>query len=691
MNMALIKKNKTFLLFLAVSVSAIQFIFSGCTGVAKRYSVVRINSTNEIDESSLPVVTNLYGEATSYLEKGLSAAEKEDWKSSHLFLEKALDVLVQINFKEDTDPEVIKAVTVLHSKVIDTYQYVLPHVTSLQKEASMETVEKKLENDLERLYADTLPDTAVTEIIADTIVYDIPLVYNRRVSNCIKFFTTTGRKPFRLWMQRKGRYQDMIRSKLKKAGLPQNLLYQAMIESGFNHNAYSRSHAAGIWQFIPTTGVNYGLRRDWWIDERYDPEKATDAAIAYLKKLYDMFGDWYLAMAGYNAGEYRIQKALRLSNYNDFWNLPRRSIREETRNYVPKMIAATIVCSQPENYGFDSLEVYAPFQYDTVIINGCISLDTLARCAGVNVDSLFYLNPSLKRRYVPPHIKNFVLRIPKNTLNRFKQNYNKLNSDSFVSWKFHTVGERENLTALAKKYHTSVKILKAVNSLRSNRLKKGTALIVPGKGKNPLRSVVTQQAMTKTQRRRGGWYERYAFSGRTKAIHRIRSGEFLGKIARRYGVTVSQLRRWNHLGYRSRIYAGKKLVVYIGRSSARHSLKRKRRSYNSNNFHVVGRGESLWNIARMFNVSVKDIAKWNNLKNLSKIKAGEKLIIKKADSSQKKKGHKKVLYEVRSGDTISGIAANFNLKVKDVLKWNNLTSKSIIRHGKLITLWIEAH
>jgi membrane-bound lytic murein transglycosylase D len=229
----------------------------------------------------------------------------------------------------------------------------------------------------------------------DKVTYDIPITINAQVERWIDYFQTRIPKRFQIWLSRSGRYDKMMRGILKEYGLPEDLFYLAMIESGFSCNAYSRAHASGPWQFIRGTGRRYGLKIDYWVDERRDPVKATHAAAQYLRDLYKEFGSWYLAAAGYNAGEAKIRRALKRYKADDFWDIShrrRRYLKRETKNYVPKMIAAALIAKEPGKYGFKQITYEESMSFDTVKVHGGTSLGVAAKLAGIKTQHLAALN-----------------------------------------------------------------------------------------------------------------------------------------------------------------------------------------------------------------------------------------------------------------------------------------------------------
>lgn len=246
------------------------------------------------------------------------------------------------------------------------------------------------------------------------LIFDFPVTYNARVRKWIKYFQTSGRPSFRIWLQRSSRYIPRIQEEMRKANLPLDLAYLAMIESGFSTSAESHANAMGMWQFIAPTGQRYGLSIDWWIDERRDFEKSTKAAIGYMSDLFQQFGSWYLVAASYNMGENGVRRLIKRYGTNSFWDLADRgALPEETRDYLPKMLAAMLIAKAPALYGFRGLEFQAPYAYDSFDVPGGTDLINMANHLGVSERSLTELNPELLKAFVPREVKSHRIRIPK--------------------------------------------------------------------------------------------------------------------------------------------------------------------------------------------------------------------------------------------------------------------------------------
>ena len=365
------------------------------------------------------------------------------------------------------------------------------------------------------------------------------IVSNSRVEHWLRYFTGKGRREMTRWMSRSGRYRPMIDSILAEEGLPPELFYLAMIESGLNPNAYSRAHAAGMWQFISSRARMYGLRVDWWVDERRDPEKATRAACAYLKDLYEMFGSWELALAGYNSGEGRVSRAQRKRpSCEDYWclDLPR-----ETENFVPKFMAAVIIGKDPEAHGFDVGHTESPIEYESFEVEHATDIQLIADAAGVTTSEIERLNPSLRRWCTPSSGGAVTVRVPPGTSQRCLTAIASVPEEERVTWTRHRISRGETLSGIAAAYGTSVRAIMNVNDLRNpNRIRAGSYVVIPV---GP-----------------GALGESYAAAGGT-ITYRVRRGDTVSSIARRYGKRTADVLRWNGLGWRSRIYPGDAITI----------------------------------------------------------------------------------------------------------------------------------
>lgn len=383
-------------------------------------------------------------------------------------------------------------------------------------------------------------------VIVDDRDGRIPLVRNKTVDQFINYFQTKGRTQFQIWLDRIPEYGQLINEILKENGLPEELLYLAMIESGLNPKAFSRASASGMWQFIYSTAKSYGLKRDWYVDERRDPKKSTEAACKYLIDLYEEFDHWYLALAAYNSGSGRVQRAMRLHQTSDFWQL--HSLPRETRNYIPYYLAAAIMSKNPAEYGFEaySEKRKAPFEFETVELEKSADLSVLARSAGTSLKTLQYYNPEL-RQSATPKDGSYNLRLPIGTNDQFTANFNSLPEGQRFAAQYvlHKVRRGESLWTISKKYKVSIHDLASVNKVRNrSKIRVGQKLTIPI---------------------RGAYATNDGPPGHIKVVYTVRKGDTLGHIAQDYGTRANKIRRWNNLKYGQYIFPGQKLVLWVKR------------------------------------------------------------------------------------------------------------------------------
>ncbi len=368
-----------------------------------------------------------------------------------------------------------------------------------------------LENKAELITNDNSSDqnnTLKTEILndkeEDTVasvseedIYDLKVLIHdydsndlavRAVERHINTFTNRLKDRFSLWLSRAGMYIDTMKEILVENGLPKELVFLPLIESGFNTNAYSRSRAVGPWQFIASTAKKYGLTINWWIDERRDPVKSTEAAARYLKDLYDMFNSWHLAMAAYNAGEGKVLRALRKTRTDDHWTLlqKKRYLRRETREYVPKFIAASLIALEPEKYGFEDIDYHQPVEFTEVEIESPVDLEVIARAAETDLETIKLLNPELKRWCTPPDQATYKIRIPADRKEIFLQNLSSIPKEERYTVKIHIVRRGETIAKIAKKYKLPESVIYALNpEIKGHPLKPDTEIKLPPDGFKP--------------------------------------------------------------------------------------------------------------------------------------------------------------------------------------------------------------
>jgi membrane-bound lytic murein transglycosylase D len=369
---------------------------------------------------------------------------------------------------------------------------------------------------------------------------DLPLVINDYVAGYINYFSTRGRGVFEGAWTRSGRYREMIFRIFKEEGIPQDLIYLAQAESGFKPLALSKARARGMWQFMASRGVGYGLRRSWWVDDRQDPEKATRAAARHLKDLYNQFGDWYLAMAAYNSGPGNVQQAVRRTGYADFWELYRRNVLPgETKNYVPIILAMTIMSKNPAQYGLDAIQPDPPLKYDVETVSYPVDLRLVSECVDVPVEQLIDLNPSLLRRTTPKD-QSFDLHLPQGTKAKYEAAIATIPVEKRVAWRYYKVQQGDTLAAIARKYRTTERAISQANDLQGTDLLKEAKLVIPVNGSGDSGKIS---------------YSRFA------SHYKTHTGDTVLTVAEDFGVPPDRLRHWNGLKG-NELHHGRVLIVY---------------------------------------------------------------------------------------------------------------------------------
>lgn len=472
----------------------------------------------------------------------------------------------------------------------------------------------------------TLPTDANTKAKAEAEIKathsDLPLMMTDQVAGYIAYFSGRGRDTFENALVRSGRYRDMIHRVLKDEGVPQDLIYLAQAESGFHPLALSRVGARGMWQFMSSRARGYGLQRTKWVDDRQDPEKATRAAARHLKDLYNQFGDWYLAMAAYNSGPGGVQGAVKRTGYADFWQLyQRNALPKETRNYVPIIVATTIMTKNPAQYGLDKLVLDKPVPYDTVKLDYPVDLRLVAQCVNVSTSELQDLNPSLLR-WTTPETGEFQLRLPAGTRDQYWEAVATIPKDKRVWWRYHQVVAGDTLGSIARSYRTTPASIAQINKIEPDAdLAEDAHLVIPIA---PGKHAVSEDSQTYARR-----ITRY----------KVRKGDTVQTVADNFNVPPTMVRRWNHLPGNS-LRGRRVLYVHLpvspgSREALRASTpkskpKRVLRPVSSvpAKRHTVQPGETLFSIASSHHTTVAALQRDNG--SLAVIKPGMVLIVRDA-------------------------------------------------------------
>lgn len=473
---------------------------------------------------------------------------------------------------------------------------------------------------------------------------EVPLIRNQQVNNHIAYLTIRRPEVMQAWLERSQRYFPMMREIFEEEGVPQELIHLAMVESGLRPTARSHARAVGMWQFIYATGSTYGLERDWWIDERRDPVKSTRAAARHLRDLYDYWDDWHLAMANYNVSTRRMRWAVRQAGGSeDYWDifpyLPR-----ETRGYVPGFIAATMIATNPEEFGFEIETVVDPYEYEVAEVDGSIDLSTLAEAAGITTQKLREYNPELLRWATPPGSNPYPLKLPMGTKETFVENYEQIpDEERQGDMVVHTVSSGESLGSIANRYGTSVRNIHQVNDNLSNTIHPGQRIAIPVRESSASAIRSDEPSAARTAQSRSSSQQTRQTSSRgsqpantTAVRYTVKQGDTVGHIAEWFDTQAWRIRSWNNIG--NMIRPGQTLTLYVPEGQANH--------YRRIDDLSFAEKQELDSSGGTQSVAMEDSGEYGT-------------------------------YTVRTNDNLSIIANRFNTSVQQLMNINDLSSSRI--------------
>ncbi len=624
--------------------------------------------------------------AEEYHSLGVIANREGSWEEAQYYFEKTLSILADMDIETDSvfTPEAVKYTTILNNTIAD-YQVSLRSSGRLSEDVSSSVI-------LDRFYAlsDKLKgDTIVTKMeVGDggkEPTYDLPIVMNDRVKSSIVYFQTVARGAFTRYLSRTTKYGPMMKKIIKEYKMPEDLVYLSLVESGYNPHAYSWARAMGLWQFIASTGRLYDLDRDWWMDERKDPIKSTHAAMQFLRDLYTQFGDWELAMAAYNGGPGRVSRTIKSQNTRDFWKM---RLRKQTMDYVPLIMAATIICKNPEKYGFTDI-VYEPeLTWDEVLVNKPVELRTVADALGVSTEALVELNPELLRKTTPPGQTDYKLKVPKGYSEQFYASYEAMAASTAASMVRHRIKKGETLSSIAAKYGVSRYAIQETNKLKSKSLLiAGRELTIPVPSNY---AASKNNATTKTRE----------YTAKS-SVYTVQRGDNLWAIANAFGTSIDQLRRENYMEASARIYVGQKLKIPADASKLEDKntyaatpapaskdnkpseAKQKSTTASAPATHTVRSGETLSTIARKYGTTVSTLRKWNDMGSSNRIRAGQVLQVRGDATAEY------VVHQIRRGENLSTIAKKYSTTVDKIISSNKIANPNELVTGQKLTIYLE--
>ena len=628
-----------------------------------------------------------------YYQYALQAMDNQEWLLARHYLDESLRQFIAEKFdstyRNVTEKEDSVYRATMPFRIVRALDEVYPNVAELGENA-----ENFLRNEVSIEGIDALDeseaDSAALQIIEsfldtlDVSQFSLPVVFNDRVLQEIYYMTNAARSFMSGSLNRKTAYDSLVYAQLDSAKMPRDLIYLALVESGFKLKAYSRAKASGMWQFIPETGKRYGLEVDYWVDMRRNPEMATMAALKYLKRLHNEFGDWLLAMAAYNCGEGRVRRLVREMQADttrdstvpvSYWDL---ELPKETMRYVPRILAAMVIGHYPEQYEMTVEKTYRP-DFDTVTVFDSFPLEEVAKLLNVKEDTLRSLNMELVKWCTPPNKDSYLLRLPVGTRSAFVEGYDKMEKNNFSSWLHHKVRKGESLGIIARQYGIKVSELQQANDMKSTRIRAGQSLLIPVK--------VTPKPKSREQKK-----------PEKIRTYVVQPEDNLASVARKFGVSQESLRIWNSLDAAAFVKAGDTLLVSKPEPKPAENANRPKLAKGEK--YVTKEGDTYAAIANAYDVPVILLMQANE-GFTRRLTVGDSLTIpeyvrkakpspKTAKSETKVKtanasksvGEKVSVYVVQPGDNLSVIARKFGTTVVKLQSLNNMGQSTNLNVGQ---------
>ena len=576
-------------------------------GIAKGKSVATSHSAGRTPatDSSSAQDTQAVEDPEWLIEQANTLCDESNYAAADSTLKRAVKSIEIIEAENEGNEEWFPSSQYL-DEIVAMYTTRMPPQFSVPEDIALTAFQRQMGRSLDSMKLMPAESLAIAGAECQRgITYDVPMVWNDRVQRALIFYVKNRKVTIDRWFYRASYYLPVMRKMFADSGLPQDLAYLPLIESGFNPLAYSYAHASGVWQFISSTGKLYGLRHNYWLDERRDPIKSTVAAIAYLKKLYGDFGHWHLALAAYNCGENGVSRSIARCQHNDFWRL---KLPEQTKCYVPFYLAAVTIAKNPKRFAVDMPATINTFALDTVHVSDCINMGDIAQGIGVPLDTLKKINPQILHWCTPPDVTETVLYLPKGQSGAFRDFYAQLPPEKRVKWCRYQIKPGDNIRKIAQQFHITADGIRAINRLKKDRMAAGHFLFLPLPGSTSDSTVAYLPPISASA-------DEDALNDITQYV--VRRGDSMGKIAHKFHVTCAQLYRWNHLSAKSCLRPGRSLIVRFAPAPEPEPLISAAApggdSLKAGGTHIVRKGDTPFSIAARAGIKLGDLIAWNNL------------------------------------------------------------------------------